>query len=311
MANETLSVLHHIYNQSEYTNLEVVNKIVHDSLHNEDRDIILQAVRLKVTTRVSDQVSSPYDTAAINAIVKSLAITWRLELAERIVSLFVQAKFLDSYDQDSFTIEGNVLLKFTGQQTHVDIPHGTISISDSAFAWCKNLESITMPLSLTSIGNWTFADCGIKSLIIPKGVTTIGDWAFVSCHNLQSITIPDGVTTIGQLAFAWCESLTSIKLPEGVISIGEKTFERCTSLSSITIPTTVSTIGDLAFAWCSSLENIVIPEGVTSIGTAVFANCYNLTSITIPSTLKTVANKVVLAKSGVIRSGRIWELLTE
>ena len=47
-------------------------------------------------------------------------------------------------------------------------------------------------------------------ITIPDSVTSIGDYAFYDCWNLGSVTIPDSVTTIGAHAFAGCESLRSI-----------------------------------------------------------------------------------------------------
>ena len=48
------------------------------------------------------------------------------------------------------------------------------------------------------------------NISIPNSVTKIGDWAFAYCHSLQSVAIPNSVTTIGKRAFAYCDSLESI-----------------------------------------------------------------------------------------------------
>ncbi|MEG1685445.1 MAG: leucine-rich repeat domain-containing protein, partial [Bacteroides sp.] len=53
---------------------------------------------------------------------------------------------------------------------------------------------------------------GLTSITIPNSVTTIGNNAFDTCSGLTSITIPNSVTTIGQSAFANCTKLQEIKV---------------------------------------------------------------------------------------------------
>ena len=67
---------------------------------------------------------------------------------------------------------------------------------------------------VTSIGDYAFYSrfccTSLTSITIPDSVTSIGDWAFRDCTSLTSITIPDRVTSIGDYAFNNCTSLTSI-----------------------------------------------------------------------------------------------------
>lgn len=108
------------------------------------------------------------------------------------------------------------------------------SIPDTAFDSCDNLEQVT----------------------IPKSVTSIGAYAFDDCRSLTEIAIPDNVNYIGPGAFDHCENLTSITIPEGVVSIEYNTFFDCSKLTSVTIPKTVTSIGYDAFFDCSSLTDI-------------------------------------------------------
>ena len=84
-------------------------------------------------------------------------------------------------------------------------------ISTSAFSNCKNLTSVEIPNSVTSIGEYAFSNCWrLLSITIPDSVTSIGDFTFYNCSSLTSITIPNSVTSIGNSAFSYCNSLKSV-----------------------------------------------------------------------------------------------------
>ena len=135
---------------------------------------------------------------------------------------------------------------------------GLTTIDEHAFDRCPNLQLVTIPSQVTSIGRAAFSACGeLTTVNLPEGLTTIEEMSFERCSGLKSITIPSKVTSIGRAAFSACSSLTSITLPEGLKSIPELCFERCTGLKSINIPASVSNIGNNAFAQCNSLEEIV------------------------------------------------------
>ena len=76
------------------------------------------------------------------------------------------------------------------------------------------------------------------SITIPDSVTSIGNTAFYFCSGLTSINIPSGVTSIGNQAFYVCSGLTSINIPSGVTSIGSDAFNGCRSLTSVTVNAT-------------------------------------------------------------------------
>ncbi|CAJ1381850.1 unnamed protein product [Effrenium voratum] len=151
---------------------------------------------------------------------------------------------------------------------------------------CSSLASLTIPNSVTEIGDWAFAGCSsLTSMTIPDSVTDIGDWAFQGCSSLASVTIPDSVTEIRARAFQGCSSLASVTIPDSVSDIGDWAFEGCSSLASVTIPDSVTNIGDQAFSYCSSLASVTIPDSVTDIGDWAFEGCSSLASVTIPKSV--------------------------
>lgn len=170
----------------------------------------------------------------------------------------------------------------------VKVPEGVKALNYTFYGF-QDLIRVTLPGSLTAIGDSAFSNCGsLTRLDIPDGVTSIGSFAFFGCSALASVSIPESVSSIGSGAFYECKRLTSVAIPEGVSSIGDSTFQSCECLTSVSIPGSVTSIGRSAFFSCMSLTSIAIPEGVTSIGDRVFYSCRNLASVTIPSSVTSI-----------------------
>ncbi len=146
--------------------------------------------------------------------------------------------------------------------------------------------NIILPPNLIKIGNSCFEYAQIKQITIPDTVTEIGNSAFSDCGQLASIALPSGLQKISSIMLAGCRSLTSITIPEAVTEIGSQAFAG-SGLTSITIPSTVTTLGSGAFARCESLTSIDIQANVTEIPDN-FAADSPLTSLTLPNTLQTI-----------------------
>ena len=247
-------------------------------------------------------------TPADNDIAKLTEVTEQ-DLAEAII---------DEYGA-KYSKDGKRLLKAPKDFLHYNIKEGTEIICKSACCLCNNLATITIPPSVTAIGDKAFSGYScLTSITIPQNVRTMEGNPFVDwhghieidspyfkyedgalidiekgilvafCSNAKFYTIPPSVTAIGGSAFSWCSNLTSITIPQSVTSIGRSAFSSCASLTSITIPPSVTAIGSSAFLGCRSLTSITIPPSVTTIGEGAFEGCSSLTSVTIPPSVTAI-----------------------
>ncbi len=180
----------------------------------------------------------------------------------------------------------------------VDIPekivynsseYAVTTIEEKAFALSKDLTSVSLPSSLTSMGFGAFFGCSaLKSLLLPSALTSVGAWAFSCCESLESIVMPDDLSMIPEAAFWGCVSLKNVTLPSGLKRIGAAAFTECKSLSSINLPVGLKTIEQSAFQECTGLTSVVVPDGVDSLGNGAFYGCTALQKVTLPESLAVI-----------------------
>ena len=71
-------------------------------------------------------------------------------------------------------------------------PDSVITIDLFAFAYCTNLNNITIPNSVTKIEDEAFSNCtNLTTVRIPNSVTELGDGAFSECKNVK-VTVEAG-----------------------------------------------------------------------------------------------------------------------
>ena len=201
-----------------------------------------------------------------------------------------------SIDGVLYNYAQDILIQCPGAKTSVTIPNSVTSIGESAFSGCSGLTSVTIPNNVTSIAWSAFSNCsGLTSIDVASENThyssidgVLYNYAqdtLIQCPGAKtSVTIPNSVTSIGGGAFYGCSGLISVTIGNNVTSIGDDAFYECSGLISVTIPNSVTSIGDYAFYSCSSLTSIkCLANTPPSLdGTGPFYNISDTCTLTVP-----------------------------
>lgn len=223
-----------------------------------------------------------------------------------------------TYDENWNEINYIEITGYTGSASELVIPSEiqglpVESIDYGAFVECTTLTSVTIPDSVTSVGDWAFRDCeNLQTLNLPDTLTYVGasilrgtayanneaNWENgllyfgkylidVSFDVEGDIEIKEGTELIAGFIFCY-KNITSVTLPESLKIINDGAFSECNELTSVELPDSLETIDGFAFSSCDSLTEIVIPESVKNLGINLFANCTALKSVTVPEGIELI-----------------------
>lgn len=200
--------------------------------------------------------------------------------------------YADDYQKDGLTFE-------------LFDDHAEVSGSDYT-ATSADIPASVEGLPVTAIKDYAFNGSAIESVKIPDSVKTIGNWTFSMCTNLKAVTLPDSIEYIGIKAFELCSSLSEVEFPDHLVEISNHVFadtpwlkaqqekndlviingaliDADKSKGDVVIPSDVKYISAGAFQRNENITSVVVPSGVSVINDSTFFYCKNLKSATLPN----------------------------
>lgn len=187
--------------------------------------------------------------------------------------------FYQQYDLKEYDIPqgieriGDFAFAYTSLSS-MQIPYGVKSIGYGAFYKCRNLSSVTIPQTVSTIEPSAFEDTAWlenwKNGPDVSDFLVVGNGILIAYKgNAAQVILPENVRKIGANVFEGHGEITSVSLPDRVEEIGEEAFKDCTALKSVTGGNYLEKICDRAFLNCP-LETIRIPASVAYMGLRAF-----------------------------------------
>lgn len=214
------------------------------------------------------------------------AVAYEFVADEETTALHILSE-IDGYKVIAVDVNSQPLPKVS----EITVGENVESLNDCAFIGFEGLKKISLPSTLTYIGERVFADCRNLESVNLEYVTYIGTGAFLNCTSLKSVFFSEGLEIIGSSSFAntGLEAVTipskaCLKETETAAIVGDQ-FRNCKSLKKVIFEdradsTEIYCIEEYAFYGCSSLETVVLPENVSkiTINDSAFENCKKLKS---------------------------------
>ena len=165
------------------------------------------------------------------------------------------------------------------------IPNTVTNISNEAFATNSALTSITIPASVTSIGDNVFNGCESLTAVIMQSATppTLNQWVFDSCPAL-TIYVPTGTAAAYKAAENWTSYEERIEEFDGTCGDGVYWLYNSDSKALTIFGTGAMTNGQPWESYRKDINTVLVGNGVTAIGNNAFKGCTALSTVVMQAT---------------------------
>lgn len=183
---------------------------------------------------------------------------------------------------------------FDSSIEELEMPDSVLTVDESAFLGCGNLQSVRLSRELTSIGQYAFCRCfKLKQIEIPRKVTKLEQGVFSDCTSLVTIVLRGHIEEIDLSAFGECSSLERVEIPPNNphfcvtddVAYDTSKAKALICLSPVkeyVSPPFLTAIGARAFAYRGSLRSVIVGDSVKKIESMAFCRCVNLAEVKIP-----------------------------
>lgn len=199
------------------------------------------------------------------------------------------------------------------------LSYGSNNTTNGTFTQCPSLESVVLPETLTSIGQYCFYNCAkLSNIVFPQSLQTISNNAFQGCTALEipDLSLPN-LTSLGKNAFYGVKIkkisdlgkitalpaassstqnfgdksvLEEVVLPETLTSLPAYSFYEYANLSSINL-SKIETFERDSMSGCTSLPSVLVLENAKDFGSGVFILCTSLERVELPNVV-TIADAI-------------------
>ena len=161
--------------------------------------------------------------------------------------------------------------------TELELPESLEYLGNHCLSHLWNGFDLRIPDNVTYIGDYCFSESPFTSITLPKSITCIGEGWFQDCTGMKTMKLHEGITRICRWAFNRCT--IDLELPESLVELEDCAFQGIKT-PFMDLPDGLRELPDSLFSY-SSIRTVTLGKGIERIG-SVFSGCPEIADIYCP-----------------------------